>query len=158
MGGMITIVETKDAGLLALLNEEVQTLHHNMHPAIFKPFDKDAIEEAFNKRLSDAACKAYIAWKDGTPIGYAIFLLKDPDENPFKYKCRSLYIDQVGVLEGYRRTGVGKMLLSKAEELARELSISTVELDHWNTNSAAGSFFERNGYTTFKKYLNKDIN
>ncbi len=154
---MITIAETKDAALLSLLNEEVQTLHHSMHPSIFKPFDRDAIATAFNNQLSKSSCKAYIALKGETPVGYAIFIIKELEENPFKFKCRSLYIDQVGVLEGYRREGVGRMLLSKAEALASEHSINIVELDHWSTNQDAASFFEKNGYTTCRKYLNKDI-
>lgn len=154
---MITIAETKDAGLLALLNEEVQTLHHNMHPAIFKPFNRDEIAKAFSSQLSDPACTAYIASNGETPVGYAIFLIKEPVENPFKFKRRTLYIDQVGVLENHRRAGVGRMLLSKAEQLASELSISTIELDHWTTNLNAASFFEKSGYVAYRKFLSKNI-
>lgn len=154
---MITIAETNDAGLLASLNEEVQTLHHNMHPAIFKPFNRDEIAKAFSSQLSNPACKAYIALKEETPVGYAVFLIKEPADNPFKFKRRSLYIDQVGVLEDHRRAGVGNMLLNKAEELAKELSIRTIELDHWTANLDAASFFEKSGYLTYKKFLTKNI-
>ena len=96
---MIRIEESRDHVLLASLNEEVQNLHHSMHPEIFKPFDKAATREAVKVFIATDNCRAYIAWKGAEPVGYIILFLRETGENAFHYNIRSVYIDQIGVPE-----------------------------------------------------------
>lgn len=140
---MITIEETRDAALLATLNESVQRLHHEMHPEIFKAFDKAAITAALTEHINRPSWRAYIAFDGGAPVAYILFFAKGQPENAFKYATRSLYIDQIGVQREYKGKGIGKMLLSHVELWARENSITVIELDHWATNHVAAAFFEK---------------
>src|SRR5688572_17571192 len=120
---MITVSPSRDHKLLAWLNEEVQTLHAELHPAVFKPFDREATNIAIEGFLSDPACHCYVAFMNEEAIGYAIFFIREAKENAFHYTIRSLYIDQVCVLGKHRGTGAGKLLMDQAELLARENNI-----------------------------------
>jgi len=154
---MIQVIETKDHELLAALNEEVQNLHFRMHPDLFKPFDKVAVSEAFSSFLAKDNCRAYVALKGGEAVGYIILFVNEGADNAFKYAERILYIDQVGVKEAYKKQGIANMLMEQAEALAKELSISKLELDHWSINEVAAAYFRNRGYTLCKERLWKTI-
>lgn len=91
------------------------------------------------------------------PVGYCIFMVRAAKENPFMYKRTSVYIDQVCVLKEYQKTGAGKLLLQKVEEVARHLSINKIELDHWSANTIAAAYFRKNGYNLYREQLYKII-
>jgi ribosomal protein S18 acetylase RimI-like enzyme len=154
---MLRIAETKDHSLIAALNEEVQNLHHQMHPEVFKPFDKAGIEKMIAKFLTDENCKAYIAWKGEEPVGYIILFFRESGDNAFHYNTRSLYIDQIGVPQKHRRSGVGQALMQHAEQVASDNNISLIELDHWNANTVAAGYFRSHGYTLRKERLAKRL-
>lgn len=154
---MITIEETRDYELVACLNEQVQNLHHYLHPAIFKAFNQEAAANAIKQFFSDPGCKAYLAMKENEVAGYVIVFIREAKENPFHYTIRSVYIDQICVLEQYRGMGIGKLLIQRAEELAKESGINTVELDHWSSNQLAAKRFRQAGYTLVKERLSKLI-
>lgn len=154
---MITVSETKDHELIASLAEGVQNLHCQMHPHIFKPYDKAAVTMAVQQFLEDPACRAYVAMEGTIPVGYAIFVVKEVKENAFHYNISTIYIDQVAVLKEYQNSGAGKLLLNEAEKLADTLSIKKLELDHWTANTVAARYFRKNGYALYKERLFKMI-
>lgn len=153
---MITISETRDHTLVATLNEEVQALHAQWYPA-FKPYDKAAMTIAIKQMLEKDGHKAYVAYADGVPVGSLVCYVKEIEENAFHYHIKALYIDQVSVLKKYQGQGIGKMLLQQAEQLAGELHIQQLQLDHWSANAEAAQFFRANGYVLSRAYLTKMI-
>lgn len=153
----MTVSLTNDHELIAGLNEQVQNLHNTMHPGIFKPFDRVATTSAIRDFMADAHCRAYIVEDGGVIMGYAIFMIKEIKENAFHYSMRTLYIDQICVLQEHRKSGSGALLMQQAERLAKELSITRLELDHWSANTVAAAFFRKNGYTICKERLCKLI-
>jgi diamine N-acetyltransferase len=154
---MITVKETRDHHLVATLNEEVQNLHHKLHPAIFKAFNREATTAAIEEFFKDPNCKAFIAWEDDLPVGYMILVVKEAKENAFHYNIRTLYIDQVCVPGQHRNKGAGAKLMQHAELVAKELGIEQLELDHWTANLVAGQRFRKYGYELRKERLAKFI-
>ena len=152
---MTTISETNDAELIAVLNEEVQDLHHKLYPSRFKPYNKNEVAPAFKAMLSQHNCKAYVAYDDGVPAGYIIFFIKEVDDSPFHYRNRSVYIDQLAVQKKHRKKGIGKLLLETAAKLAADLSIADIELDYWHENKDAALFFEKQGFKTARYIARK---
>lgn len=154
---MISIIETKDHKTISELASEVQNLHANLHPEIFKPFNKEEMEKAVEVFLSDPNCRCYVAQKDSMNIGYILCFVKEVKENAFHYTIQTIYIDQIAVLEKYQRTGAGKMLMEQVEKFAKEKSINKIELDHWTSNLVAAKYFRKNGYRLSKERLVKLI-
>ena len=154
---MIQLKETRDIELLAALNDEVQQLHHRMHPHIFKPFDHKTIAGALRLFFEDKSCRAFVAWQGDKAAGYIIIFVKQVEENAFHHGRRFMYVDQIAVLEQFQKQGVGEALLKKAEEIAKKLSIDTLELDHWASNIVAAAYFRKQGYELCKERLSRKL-
>lgn len=154
---MLEIKQTKNHKIIAELNEEVQNLHFELHPEMFKPYNKLEMELALEKFLSDENCRAYLVVENEKPIGCAVFFIREAKENAFHHTIKTIYIDQISVLKQHQKSGAGKLLMDQAEKLAKELSINKIELDHWSTNIVAAKYFRKQGYNIHKERLFKMI-
>lgn len=150
---MIRITETSDYLLLAVLNEEVQALHHNLYPKIFKPYDRNSVSTFFKDVMNNKQTKAFIATDGEKNVGYTLLFEVHTNENPFQYQRTYLLIDQLAVVKEMRTKGVGKLLLNAAINYAYERNIVTLELNHWTFNNDARGFFQKNGF----KYYNEKM-
>lgn len=152
---MAVIIETTDIQLLAEMNEEIQTLHYDLYPDVFKPYNFEMVEQAFEHFLKDSDSKAYVAMENNEPAGYILFKLKDSIESAFKYAARAIYVDQIVVLENYRGAGIGEELMNKAYDFANQHEIDQIELDHWSMNLTARYFFDKHGFQYFNERMFK---
>jgi len=139
-----------DSSLLSALCTDVQSLHAEHHPDLFKmPDGEDFALSFFDQMLSDSMIFIYIAEEAGGAAGYILCKIVERPENPFTFSSRYLHVDQISVRPGSRGRGIGTALIEQAETLARELSMDKVQLDSWDFNIKAHSFFERMGYQKF---------
>lgn len=151
----IQIEQTTDYVLIAKLNEPVQTLHHQLYPGDFKKFDLYSANKAFEKLLSTPATYAFLAKKNSEPVGYMLCMIKTRKENAFQYEKKVLYIDQISVKENYKKQGIGKELMAKAIEFAKELEVSEIQGDHWFKNEAESNFFKHLGFEYYNFKMKK---
>lgn len=154
---MITVAETKDHRLLAGMSEEIQTLHHTMYPAIFKPFSHAEIAGFFEQTLKKPETMAFMAYADEAPVGYALIFIQESAENPFKYASRSIHLDQLLVSQATRKLGVAQLLMDKVYEVARERNIDVIDLNHWTDNAPARRFFAKNGFSYYQEKMMKRL-
>jgi len=150
---MIRILETKDYDLLANLNEEIQTFHHNMQPNIFKPYDKEPIKDFFKNTLNAENVAAFIAQKNESIVGYVLLFIIEVADNPFQYTRTFVLLDQILVLKKHQGKGVGKLLLETALSYAKEKNIDRIELNHWSLNASARKFFTQNKFEYFNEKM-----
>ena len=155
---MIKVVQTKDYILLAKLNEEIQTIHHNIQPTIFKPYDKEAITHFFKKTLDNENVVAYVVTDNETILGYVLLFIINCEDNAFQYSRSFILLDQILVLKNYQRKGVGKLLLDKIFSFAKEKNIGFVEVNHWTLNDSARNFFAKNKFEYYNEKMWRTIN
>ena len=151
----IKIEHTRDFHELAKLNKTVQTWHHDNYPDEFKPFDIHAVENAFEKMIQDDNVFAFIACNQKESIGYLLGYIKTRTDSAFQYEKTVLYIDQIAVIQEYQKSGVGQLLMNRAYELAIAKQIMEVQLDFWEGNQSAESFFSKNGFDFFNHRMKK---
>ena len=147
-----------DAFILSRLTMDVQRLHAEHHPDIFKmPEREEFAVTFFEKMLSDPTVTIFIVEDHGKEVGCIVCKLIDRPENPFTFPARTLLIDQISVRPEAQGRGAGRALMEQAELLARELNAARIHLDSWEFNLGAHAFFERMGYQKFNfrfwKYL-----
>lgn len=139
-----------DKLLLSTLCMDVQSLHAEHHPDLFKmPDGENFAVSFFDQMLSDSMIFIYIAEEAGGAIGYILCKIIERPENPFTFSSHYLLVDQVSVRPASRGRGVGAALIEQAEALARELGMDKIQLDSWDFNKGAHLFFERMGYEKF---------
>lgn len=150
---MIEVTETTDIALLASLNKDVHTLHHVMHPNIFKPFNEIEIANHLTSTFKTENVKAFVAKVNGNIAGYVLVFIQEFPENAFQYARKLILIDQILVLENSRKQGVGKALVNAVVELTHSLNINRIDLTHWTSNDGARAFFGRNGFEYFHERM-----
>jgi GNAT superfamily N-acetyltransferase len=62
-------------------------------------------------------------------------------------------VEEISVRPAFRRRGCGKALIAAVRELARELQVDRVGLDHWEFNRAAHDFFAQQGFVTISERM-----
>ncbi len=140
----------KDSLILSTLCRDVQNLHAEHHPKIFKaPQSDDFALEFFDEMLASPEFTAFIAEEGGDPIGYILCRLVDRAENAFTYPMRFLLVDQISVRPDAQRRGIGTALLKTAEDHARGLGLGKLQLDSWDFNLEAHACFEKFGFEKF---------
>jgi ribosomal protein S18 acetylase RimI-like enzyme len=140
----------EDTLLLSNLCRDVQHLHVQNHPDIFKmPLSADFAISFFNEMLADPAVSIFIAEENGEAAGYILCKLIERPENPFTFAMRSLHVEQISVRPASRGQGIGAALIQEAELLAKELAVQRIQLDSWDFNTKAHFFFERLGFQKF---------
>jgi len=147
-----------DSLLLSSLCTNVQRLHAERHADIFKmPQGEDFAVSFFDEMLANPAVFIYIAEENGQAIGYILCKLIERPENPFTFAMRFLLVDQISVRPAAQRHGAGAALVKQAEVLVKELGVSRIQLDSWDFNTEAHTFFERLGFRKFNHRFWRDI-
>ncbi len=148
----------QDSALLSSLCVDVQRLHAEHHPNLFKlPQNDDFAVAFFDEALTEASTTIFLAEENGQALGYVLCKPTERPETLFTFAMRFLLVDQISVRPQARGQGVGSALLVRVEELARRLSISQVQLNSWGFNTEAHAFFERNGYQKFNHRFWKEV-
>jgi GNAT superfamily N-acetyltransferase len=140
----------EDSFLLSSLSRDVQRLHAQNHPEIFKmPGSDDFAVSFFEGMLADPTVYILIAVDKGMAVGNLVCKLIERPESPFTFAARTLHIDQISVRPNAQGNGAGRALVEQAEILARDLNVKRIDLDSWDFNLGAHAFFERMGYQKF---------
>jgi GNAT superfamily N-acetyltransferase len=150
--------DTRDSLCLSSLCMDVQSLHAEHHPDLFKmPQNEDFAVSFFDELLADPAASIFIAEEGEEAIGYVLCKLIERAENPFAYANRFLMIDQISVRPSVRGQGVGTALIQRSEALGKELNVHRIQLDSWDFNVEAHKFFEHSGFEKFNYRFWRDI-
>ncbi len=139
-----------DSLLLSSLCTDVQRLHAEHHPEIFKmPQSDDFAVAFFGEMIADPTTRIFIAEEGDDAIGYIFCKSFERPEGPFTYTNRFIQIEHISVRPEAQRHSVGTALMNRVEELAREIGVTKIQLDSWGFNINAHIFFERLGFEKF---------
>jgi GNAT superfamily N-acetyltransferase len=139
-----------DSLALSRLSCDVQSLHAQHHPNVFRMPESDEFAVLFfEEMLVDPAVTIFIAEENGEVLGCILCRLIERQENPFTFALRTLLVDQISVRPEAQGQGVGAVLMQQAELLAKELAVQRMQLDSWDFNTKAHKFFESQGFTKF---------
>lgn len=146
----IRIANPSDALSLSSLTRDVQSLHAQHYPAVFRMPDSDNFAVPFfETMLADPTVTIFIAEENGQASGCILCKLIERPENPFTFAARVLHIDQISVRPEAQGQGIGAALMLQADRLASELHVQRIMLDSWDFNVKAHGFFESRGFQKF---------
>ena len=149
---MVRIARLGDAERINELRRQVNDLHVAGRPNHFKAGFGEELQKHVYMYLTDGIGYAAVDEEDGQITGMVMVDYIDRPESPYRYAERFAHIAEICVDEQYRRRGVGKRLLDFVKADAKEKGFSRIELDVWAFNAAL-AFYEAEGYTVFRRYL-----
>lgn len=138
--------ETRDIpGLLALL-VQVDMVHHNGRPDIFKGPATKYNAEQLAAIIADDTTPVFVC-TDGEErvLGHAFCVHKQAVGDPVLTDIRTLYIDDICVDEACRGRHIGTALYDAVIAYARGLGFYNVTLNVWSCNPGAQKFYESLG-------------
>lgn len=148
----------KDIEQIVIILEQISKIHYEKRPDIFKKKSKNEIRKNAIEMLKDKKRKIIVAADDTLKIyGLIIYNIKEVKEHINLRDSKVLWIEELGVDESYRKNGIGKMLMEKVEEDAKMLDCTRIELNCWDFNNNAISFYERFGMRTQRRIMEKEI-
>ncbi len=139
------------------LRKQVNDLHVTGRPDIFKPgFPKELADHVFTI-WNDPDQRIVVAEQDDVLCGFAVVHHINKPENPFMLERDFLDIDEFCVDEAYRRTGVATEMIAFIRSYAKAQGFDRIELNMWEFNDGALSFYEAVGFTTYRRYMEMQI-
>jgi len=150
----IRLATTQDAEIISALNAEVQKVHADALPHLFKPPSQETFPSSLVRQLlADPTTYIFIADSNGTPVGYIYTQIIRRAESHLRYALDRIYIHQISVDQAYQRHGVGQELLQTVVGLAKEHGISSIALDVWSFNTQARAFFASQGFNVYNENM-----
>ena len=141
---------------LAALQVEINDVHVQALPHIFRTIVADAQTEAFLRPLvEDEGTHLFVAEAAGRLAGYVALRLVDAPETPIHVPRRSVSLDTVVVAHAFRRRGIGAMLVEHVHSWAKDRGVNYVDLTVFEFNDAARAFYEKLGYVTVSRRMGR---
>ncbi|RUT29621.1 GNAT family N-acetyltransferase [Paenibacillus zeisoli] len=122
-----------------------ETFKHQNSPENMKAY----MEKAFNlnqikKELSHISSQFYFAYFHNEVAGYLKVNFNGAQSEEMGED--SLEIERIYIKPNYQKHGLGKYLLSKAAEIAKERNMKSIWLGVWEKNNNAISFYKKMGF------------
>jgi ribosomal protein S18 acetylase RimI-like enzyme len=140
------------------LFDEIDALHRDNLPHIFqKPNGAAREQEYYSGLIADENVALLVAEVGGKLVGFVHALVRDQPALPVFVPRRYAIVDGILVRSGFQNHGIGRILMDKMQEWATARGATSIELNVYEFNEAAISFYESLGYQTFSRKMGKEL-
>lgn len=147
---MIRKAQFKDIPAINRLLSQVDLVHHNARPDIFKVGNKYC-DEQLKSIISDKTKPIFVYIDDEDKvIGYCFCIFQQHLNNSILTDVKTLYIDDLCVDESARGKGIGTKLYDYAQEFAKANGCYNLTLNVWACNPSALNFYQKRGLSPQK--------
>ena len=149
-----------DAELLAELNKDVQQIHADAYPYLFKQPDNftEVMADFQSRILADADGFVLILEAERQAVGYIYAKVVNRPENAYTYAQKLMVVDQISVKPAYQNKGYGQKLMQAVRAEAVAQGIHRVLLDTYEFNANAQQFYVKMGFERTKIRMTLDFN
>ncbi len=142
---MIRFAKTKDIPKMLDLLLQVDLVHHNGRPDIFKVGTKYN-ESELKELLTDKSRPIFVSVDElDNVMGYCFCVFQQHIDDSVLTDIKTLYIDDLCVDENLRGKHIGKELYEAALKFAKEEGCYNLTLNVWSCNPSALRFYEKCG-------------
>ena len=142
---MIRLAKEKDIPKINDLLSQVDLVHHNGRPDIFKIGRKYSDSE-LSELLKDKKRPILVSVNENDEVlGYCFCIYQQHIDNSIMTDIKTLYVDDLCVDEKLRGRHIGRELYEAAVQLARDTGCYNLTLNVWSCNQSALRFYEARG-------------
>jgi len=142
---MVRMAAEKDILKIGDLLSQVDLVHHNGRPDLFK-IGRKYSDEALKTLLKDKTRPILVSVDEKDEVmGYCFCMFLQHVNDSVLTDIKTLYIDDLCVDETLRGKHVGKELFEAATRLAKESGCYNLTLNVWSCNASALHFYEAQG-------------
>ena len=148
--------ENKDIESIMNLLVQVDMVHHNGRPDIFKGPATKYTSKQLAEVLQDENTPVFVCVdEEDRVLGHAFCILQQHIDDNVLTDIRTLYIDDICVDEKHRGAYVGSALYETVIGYAKEIGCYNVTLNVWSCNPGAMKFYEKCGLVPQKIGMEK---
>jgi ribosomal protein S18 acetylase RimI-like enzyme len=137
---------------------EVDEMHRQRFPYIFQKPPGPARERAYVLGLlADEDHGLFVAEAGGRVAGFLHVMAHDTPPIPILVPRRLAVVDNLVVRRDLRRAGIGRALMERAEQWARQQGATEIDLTVFEFNADAIAFYRRLGYETRTRRMGKGL-
>lgn len=148
---LIRSANVSDYNSVELIMKEVQQLHIDWRPDIYKPADPVYSKEYFEKLVAE---QRLLVAEEGSVVGLLSFMYRHVESD--KQITRNvIFVDDLAVKQEYRGQGIGSQLLEVIKNKVKSEHLDGLELQVNARNTAARKMYEKLGFT--EKSINMEL-
>jgi ribosomal protein S18 acetylase RimI-like enzyme len=121
----------------------------------------EAIADAYLDRMFGRcitwAGRVFVAEHEANVVGFVCVWGRVPPQEPDEPQRDYAYVSDLVVLPAFRRHGIGRALLARAEDYARSLGVETIGIGVMAENRTALDLYEADGYRATHLELRKPL-
>ena len=154
---MVRFAEEKDLEKVNELRKQVNDIHVEGRPDLFKAGFGEEIREFAKVILNGENSDIIVAERDGVICGMVCVDYVQKPETPYS-KARNFYhVQEIAVDKNYRRQGVAKELLEFMSADAKKRNLNKIELDVWEFNDSAIEFYQAVGFKVTRRWMEYEL-
>ena len=149
---------SEDYNSLCELFGEIDALHRDNLPHIFqKPSSAAREQDYYLGLVADENVALFVSEVGEKLVGFVHAIVRDTLDFPVFVPRRYAIVDSIVVKSGFQNHGTGKILMDKMQEWAIARGATSIELNVYEFNETAISFYERLGYQTLSRKMSKEV-
>lgn len=141
---MVRKAEKRDIADIMSLLYQVNAVHHQIRPDLFKGNTTKYSERELEAILQDDTHPIFV-YDDGKVEGHAFCQIIETKNHLLLQDIKTLYIDDICVDKQARGKHIGKALYEHVINYARSIGCNNVTLNVWEGNEPAMSFYKSMG-------------
>ena len=153
---MIRKANKNDIGRIIELLHQVDMVHQEIRPDLFKPYTTKYNEQELEALLDNDNNPIFV-YDDGEVLGHAFCQITDVKSHKLLQDAKTLYIDDICVDEKARGKHVGKALYEFVRDYAKSIGCYNMTLNVWEGNDPALSFYKNMGMKVQKTGMEEII-
>lgn len=146
-----------DFNEINLLVKEGHDEHSLALPNIFRQVDQVMPDEYFHSLLTNPSSEILITRLANEVVGFAVVEVKEAPPFDSLTPRKFAYINDFGVASKHNRKGIGKRIFQACLDWAKSHEATTLELNVWEFNHGAISFYESLGMETVSRKMSVSI-
>lgn len=150
---MVRLAEEKDIIRVNELRKQVNDIHVNARPDIFKAGFGKELQDLAWELLQGENSDILVVERDGVICGMACVDYVRKPQSPYGNPRNFYHVQEIAVDERFRRQGVASELLAFMKEEAKRKHLDKIELDVWEFNESAIKFYQAAGFCETRRWM-----
>ena len=127
-----------------------------MVPEIIQATDPIMTRRWFVHVIENPTKALFVSDSEGGITGVVLAELRTSEDPIFRPR-RCVHVNEIAVTQSHRSREIGRQIMERVHQWARELGISDVELQVWERNEPAIAFYQTIGYQPWPRTMRRVI-